>query len=174
MRWINRRIIVPFLALFIAGCGVTDGSKGLVDQTRGAGAILESHSDPTVATTGKDIRQNMEAVGSEIGPPKRPLPYSPEASAAFRNQQAAEVAARKAWADLFDWAAGSAAALLGLGGAWAWGKKLNLGKALRSVVSVIDGLPPDLAPKVKDAMMKGTLKDGIGDIVGLAVKSIRK
>ena len=174
MRWINRRIIVPFLALFIAGCGVTDGSKGLVHQTAGAGAILESHSDPTVAATGKDIRQNMEAVGSEIGPPKRPLPYSPEASAAFRNQQAAEVAARKAWADLFDWAADSAAALLGLGGAWAWIKKLNLGKALRSVVSVIDGLPPDLAPKVKNAMMKGTLKDGVGDVVGAVVKAAKK
>lgn len=170
-----RKLVAQYIVLILlAGCGVTDGSKGLVHQTSGAGAILERHADPEVAATGKDIRENMEAVGAEIGPPKHPLPYSREASAAFRNQQAAEIAARKAWSDLFDWAAGAAAGVFGLGGVWVWIKKLNLGKGLRSVVGVLDGLPPEIGVTVKNAMMKGTLKDGVGDVVGAVVKSLKK
>ena len=165
-----RNLVVLIL---LSGC-VTDGSKGLVHQTEGAGAKLSTHPDPEVAATGEDIQRNMEAVGSEIGAPKHPLAYSREASAAFRNQQEAEVAARAAWGDLADWAVGAGAALVGLGAVWAWIKKVNLGKGLRSVVGVLDSLPPEIGVTVKAAMMKGTLKDGVGDVIGAVVKSLKK
>jgi hypothetical protein len=170
----KRKLAAQYIVLLLLlGCGVTDGSKGLVHQTSGAGGELEKHSDPAVAAAGHDIRLNMEAVGGEIGQPKRPMPYSPENSAAIRNQQKAEMDARAAWKDLADWALGSAAAVLGLGSVWGFLKNLKLGKVVTSLTSGIESLPADLAPKVKEAVLGKSLKAGVSDLLHGIVKSAK-
>lgn len=166
--WI--RITIPCL-LLLAGC-VTDGGKALNHQNKGAGEILASHSDPFVAATGKDIYENSAALEGEIGQPKEAKPYSPENSAAARNAQAAQLAARAAWKEFFDWAVGAGAAAVGLGGAWAWFSKLKLGKVVSSIVKGVEGLPPDLAKTAKDAILGQSLKGGVSDALRTIVKQI--
>lgn len=88
------------LILILCGCGTLDSTKGLNWQNRDAGDQLSKHSDPAVAEAGSDIRDNADAIANDIGQPKAKVPYSHDFSAGLRNQQAAELEARRAWADL--------------------------------------------------------------------------
>lgn len=154
--------LIAGLCLLLAGC-VTDGAKALNHQNRGAGEVLFGNPDPMVSAIGADVRDNAAAVEGEIGSPNQPLPYSHEASLAARRSQEAALAARKAWMDLLDWAIGAGAGLIGLGGVWAWVKKLELGKMLGAVIKGVEGLAPGAKLEAKTAISEATLDAGVAD-----------
>lgn len=84
------------LAAFLAlggGCATpTEGDRQLVDQNEKAGAYIETTaSEPGVKQAGRDVRENSTTLKKNLtGEPKQPQPYSPQASAAAREQSTQE------------------------------------------------------------------------------------
>lgn len=159
------------LAVLLVGCGVTQGGRQENHQNIGAGGLLKTNPDPSVAAIGADVEANSTALEAEIGAPKNPLPYTRENSAAARNQQESELAARQAWKDLLDQALGAATAALGLGAIWGWLRSVKLGKVVESVVDGVESLVqahPEAAKLAKAAISKTSLEGGVAD----ALKSL--
>lgn len=83
--------------LLVVGCAITEESKQLNHQSRGAAqSIKKTATQPEVIQAADDIEKNSDVLAkTEIGEPKSPQPYSKEASADARKK--AEENSKSGW-----------------------------------------------------------------------------
>lgn len=97
----RQAILGSILALVVGGgCGVepTESDRQLNYMNQDAGNQLSKHSDPVVAQTGSDVRDNSKILTQTIfGPPKMVIPYTPELAAKLRDQAIKDWEANQPW-----------------------------------------------------------------------------
>lgn len=165
-------LLLPFGCL-TAGC-VTDAGKQLVHQTGGAGKILEGNPDPTVASMGRDVRMNSEAVEAEIGSPKNPQPYSPAASQAARTAQTTTLEARKGLADFIWQIATAGASAIGLGAVVGWFRSALTAGKLLTFADTVGSVVEKGGELLKNQVASAAKDRGVADTVHQVVEMLKK
>jgi len=129
------------IALFVSCVGVAEGDRQLVDQINRASEVILVNDlfGPRQAQAVMDIKKNSEVLLKNLGEPKNPQPYSPEASEAAR-KKATESHQTPWWTMLFTAISG-----LGVGGALVRGlvtvfPTLFAGPVGVALKSMVDGI----------------------------------
>jgi len=161
-----RTIFLAILCCFVIGCipMVTEGDKKLIHQTGEAGKVILTSPEATdnIKTVATDIVANTKVLTDNLGPPGKPVPYSPEYSIEARDDAKKEHEAsdglwgfiEKQIQDNVPWGATA----LSIGGfLYALYRKMLANKKLKSVYEGVE--------EVKKSVENGKYIDAINTIL---------